>query len=319
MTADKEKIDVPITERRGLGTTGIELTPIGFGCASAWGKALMGKPMITDDEAADLLETAYRLGVRYFDTGFNYGFAEERLGKILKSSKLIRRENIIISTKFGERFTDGKWVDDRSPEWMRQSVKISMERIGVDYLDMLMCHGGQIADITPELLAAMRELKEQGIIRAFGINTFDTDVIEWVCENKNFDFVMLDYNILRQDREPLIKKLYDNGIGVIAGASLAESLYSNRIFKVKKPKDLWYLARAIVRFRGQFFKGRRYRFINNVEGMTGTQIALRYVLNNPYISAAVFGTTTMSHLEDNIKAHGMEIPEDILRRIKDVG
>lgn len=275
--------------------------------------------MISDEDAQKLLETAYELGIRYFDTGFNYGFAEERLGKILANSAVIKRDQVIISTKFGERVEKGKWVPDFSPEWMKKSLHISLKRMEIDSVDMLMCHGGQIKDMTPDLLSEMRKLKEKGIIRAFGINTFDTDVIEWVAKTKTFDFVMLDYNILRQDREALIKKLYDNGIGFIAGAPLAESLYSNRIFKIKSIKDLWYLARAVVRFRGQLMKGRKFRFVNDVDGMTGTQVALKYVLDNQYISSAVFGTTTMAHLEDNVKAQEMKIPDMVLKRIRQTG
>ena len=129
---------------------------------------------------------------------------------------------------------------------------------------------------------------------------------------------MLDYNVMRQDREPLIKSLYENGVGVVAGSALAESLYSNRVFKVKSVKDLWYLARATVKFRDQLFEGRKYRFINEVEGMTGAQIALRYVLDNPYVSSALFGTTTMSHLEDNVLALEKEIPQNVFARIQQV-
>ena len=301
---------------RPLGNTGIEISQLGFGCAAAWAKSVMGKPMISDDEAQKLLETAYELGIRYFDTGFNYGFAEERLGRILEKSKVVRRDQVVISTKFGERVENGKWIPDFSPEWMNKSLRISLKRMRIDSVDMLMCHGGEINDMTPDLLFEMQKLKEKGIIKAVGINTFDTDVIEWVAKTKSFDFVMLDYNILRQDREVLIKKLYDNGIGVIAGAPLAESLYSNRIFKIKSMKDLWYLARAVVRFRGQLIKGLKFRFINDVDGISGTQVALKYVLDNQYISSAVFGTTTIVHLEDNVKAQEIEIPDMVYQKIR---
>ena len=81
-------------------------------------------------------------------------------------------------------------------------------------------------------------------------------------------------------------------------------------------KDIWYLARALVKFRGQLVKGRKFKFINSVEGMTGTQIALKYVIDNPYVTTAVFGTTTMSHLRDNVNSKDLEIPADIIERIK---
>lgn len=298
-------------EKRFLGNTGIKMTCMGFGCASVWGKNL-----ITDKQAQEIFEQAYSLGIRYFDTGYSYGCAEERIGKILKSSKIVTRENIVISTKFGTKKVKGKYVHDFTPEWMNYSVKTSLKRMGTDYIDLLLVHGPKISDLTDVYLNAMRRLKEKGIVKAIGINTFDTDVIEFVCKTKCFDFVMLDYNILKQEREPLIDQLYQSGIGVIAGAPLAESLYSNRIFKIRKLKDIWYLARAFVNFRGQLIKGRKFTFINKVPGMTGTQIALKYVISNTHVTTAVFGTTTPGHLVDNIQAKDVTIPKDILKRIK---
>lgn len=299
-------------EKRPLGNTGIEMTCMGFGCASVWGKNL-----ITDEQAQEVFEQAYSLGIRYFDTGYSYGCAEERIGKILKTSKIVKREDIVISTKFGTKNVNGKYIHDFTPEWMNHSVKTSLKRMGIDYVDLLLVHGPQVTDLTDEYLNAMRKLKKKGIIKAIGINTFDTDVIEFVGRTKCFDFVMLDYNILKQEREPIIDQLYQSGIGVIAGAPLAESLYSNRIFKIRKLKDIWYLARAIVNFRGQLIKGRRFAFVNKVPGMTGAQVALKYVISNPHITTAVFGTTTPSHLTDNVKAKDVVIPKDVLKRIKE--
>lgn len=298
-------------KERILGDTGIKCTEMGFGCASIW-----GKKYITDDEAAALFEKAYALGIRYFDTGYSYGIAEERIGKILSSSKNIKREELIISTKFGTKLVNGKYVHDWSPKWMRHSVKTSLKRMGIEQVDMCMCHGPQVADMTKEFLNAMRQLKEEGLTRAVGINTFDTDVLEYVRDTKCFDFVMLDYNIMRQDREALIAQLYERGIGVIAGAPLAESLYSNRVFQIRSMKDIWYLMRALVNHRDKLAQKHNFKFMNHVEGASSTQIALKYVLDNPGVTTAVFGTTTMSHLIENVGAVDVIITDDIKRKIR---
>ncbi len=304
-------INIREIEKRPLGNTGIELTELGFGCASIWGKRF-----ISDEEAMALFERAYESGIRYFDTGYSYGLAEERIGKILRESKIVKRKDLIISSKFGTKLDAGKYIHDWTPEWMRESVKTSLKRMGIDYLDMLMCHGPQIADMTDEFLDAMRSLKEEGLTRAIGINTFDTDVIEYVRDTKCFDFVMLDYNIMRQDREELIAQLHDVGIGVIAGAALAESLYSNRVFRIRKLKDIWYLARAFVNHRDKLAQKNNFKFMNKVEGVTSTQLALKYVLDNPAVTTAVFGTTTMSHLIENVGAVKIIIPDDIKNKIR---
>lgn len=297
--------------KRELGNTGIEITEMGFGCASVW-----GKKFISDYEAQVLFEKAYELGIRYFDTGYSYGLAEERIGKILKNSTVVDRDAIIISSKFGTKVVEGKYVHDWTPEWMRKSVETSMRRMQVDHLDLLMCHGPQISDLTDELLEALRQLKTDGLTRAIGINTFDTNVIEYVRDTKCFDFVMLDYNIMRQDRENLIEELHDAGIGVIAGAPLAESLYSNRVFKIRKLKDIWYLARAVANHRDKLKQKKNFKFLNNVPNVTSTQLALKYVLDNPNVTTAVFGTTTMEHLIENVQAVNVKLPKRIEEQIR---
>ena len=87
---------------------------------------------------------------------------------------------------------------------------------------------------------------------------------------------------------------------------MAKTLYSNDIYKVRNVTDLWYLLRAYGRNRDMLKKGKAFRFVNNIEGASGNQIALRYVLENPHITAAVFGTTSKAHMLENL--HAAEIP-----------
>lgn len=199
---------------------------------------------------------------------------------------------------------------------MKRSVEISFERLKTDRVEMLHLHGPQIEDMTDKVLYFLSDLKSQGLVRAVGVNSFDTDVLEYICEQKNMDFVMLDYNIMRQDREDLILRMHNNGIGVIGGAALAQSLYSNRVFKVRSKVDVWYLLRALKNWRGHIAQGMNFRFINKVQGITGNQVALRYVLDNNNITSSVFGTSNIEHLCENCKASDIVLPDDITQKIK---
>ena len=297
--------------QRLLGKTGISLSPIGFGCASIWGNRL-----ISDREAIELFETAYSLGITYFDTGHSYGNAEERIGKALRQGS-VPRDRIVISTKFGTRIINGKTVHDVSPAWIRESVETSLARMGTDHIDLLSIHGARSSDFCDDTFQTLDMLKKEGLVRFIGASTSNNmHLIEEIGRNNWFDFVFLRYNILNRSLEPLIETLYRNGIGVIAGAPLAEGLYSNRVFHPHSKKDLWYLARAAAHFRKQLCEGRRYRFIDDVEGMSGAQVALRYVLDNPHVTSAVVGTTSADHLRENMLALQKTIPPDILKRIQ---
>ena len=71
--------------KRMLGNTGIQITELGYGCTALFGKNVMGKQGITDEQALKLVTAAIDSGIRFFDTGFNYGYAEERLGRVLEN------------------------------------------------------------------------------------------------------------------------------------------------------------------------------------------------------------------------------------------
>lgn len=297
--------------QRTLGKTGVSLSPIGFGCASIWGNNL-----ISDREAIDLFETAYSLGITYFDTGHSYGMAEERIGQAL-SRGTVPRDRIVISTKFGTRIQNGKNVHDVSPAWIRESVQTSLRRMNLDYIDLLSIHGARSSDFSEETFSVLDELKRQGLVRFIGASTSnDARLIDEISRHNWFDYVFLRYNILNRKLEPLIETLADKGIGVIAGAPLAEGLYSNRVFHPRSKKDLWYLARAAAHFRKQLREGKQYRFIEQTDGMTGAQVALRYVLDNPHVASAVIGTTSLEHLRADLQTLQMQIPPDVLHRIQ---
>ena len=280
-----------------------------FGCAAAFARNL-----ITDEEAVELINSCLRQGINFFDTGHHYGCAEQRLGLALKN---ISREHVYISTKAGVRIENGKFVKDFSPEWIKESLDISLERMGIDYVDILYLYFPRKENLTAELFLALNELKKQEKVRYIGINTFTPELLEYIAKEKLFDVVMLDYNIVRQDREPVIEKLHEQGITVIAGQALAEGLFSKDLFHICSRKDLWYLLRTFGRksSRELYKEAKRFRFLNKVDGFDASQIALKYVLDNPYIASACFGTASFEHLKKNAEAQNIEIPEDLKRRI----
>lgn len=308
---------------RKLGKTGICLSEIGYGCSALFGKNIIGKEGMDEENAYNLFNIAVKNGVTFFDTGFNYGYAEVRLGQCLERAfkeKITRRENLVIETKCGETLNkDGTYGPlNWDPRWIRESVLISLERLKIDYIDLLAMHGGSVEDYSDSLLNILSDMKSEGVIRACGVNTFNSQTIDWIGNgNTGFDYVMLDYNIMRQDREETIEHLYKQGIGIIAGAALGESLYSNRIFRIKNRNDLWYLLRALKNFRGQIIKGKEYRFLTKSDEGTGSQLALRYVLDNPFITSAVFNTSSVDHLVENLGAINIHISHKLREKIRE--
>lgn len=307
---------------RALGSTGIYLSEIGYGASALFGKDVLGKQGMTDNEAYELITTAIQHGVSFFDTGINYGYAEERLGKCIRKAignGVCNRSDVIIETKCGETVNpDGSYGEmNYSPEWIKQSLEISLKRLGMDSIDMFAMHGGTIKACTDKLIFTFQDMKAQGLIKSYGINTFNTELLEWIAKERCFDYVMLDYNILKQEREPLIQRLYESGVGVIAGAALGQSVYARRR-KIQR-NNLWYFVRSLVKGKELKRKGKMFDFLNDYSNYTANQIALRYLLDNHFLTSAVFNTTSIEHLLENLGAIDITLPNDIVDKIRECG
>jgi len=295
---------------RRLGSTGLRVSELGFGCASWWGKAAFD-----ERQAAALVHEAIAGGVSLFDTGAAYseGQAEPRLGRALKGRDT---SDLTIATKAGTRFEGGRIVRDMSPGAVVASAERSLLRLGLDRLDILQLHGPAVAELTDDLLTALTELKTRGLVRAVGVNSFDPEVIAHAITLTPVDLVMVDYNVLRPEREALIGRARAAGKGVLAGMPLAMGHTRPIMARLKAPRDLWYAARGVARHAEEMRLGARFRFLHDLDDLTGAQAALGFVLENPDVSAAVFGTTRIEHLRENLKASGRAYPTSVMARIR---
>jgi aryl-alcohol dehydrogenase-like predicted oxidoreductase len=296
---------------RSLGNTGLRVSEIGFGCASYW-----GKKVFDETAAIRLIHTAIDHGVTFFDTGASYsgGNAEPRLGRAISGLK--NKHDLVIASKAGS-YTDerGRWREDFSPIGVRRTVEASLVRLGLDAVPLLHLHGPEIANLTDDLLDTLTRLKEEGKVLHLSVNSFDVNVIEHVMTLPLFGVVMIDYNILRPEREPIIAKLAARHIGILAGIALGGGLYLKARFRVRGVQDVWYIARAWKNHRSDFKRARNFRFLEREQRLTAGEIALAWVLRKPEISCAIFGTTRMPHLLANLRASGATISDDLLQKI----
>ena len=295
---------------RPLGATGLTVSELGFGCASWW-----GKPRFDERTAVGLVHEAIDRGVTLFDTGASYsaGEAEPRLGRALRGRDA---SSLVIATKAGTYHAGGGRIGrDMSPAAIAASAERSLRTLGVEALGLLQLHGPAIAelDVAMETLAG---LKARGWVRAIGLNSFDPAVIAHAVGLAGVDVVMVDYNVLRPEREPLIARAAAAGKGVLAGMPLAMGHTKPLLERLRGPQDIWYAARALARHRGELARGRRFRFLHRLPEMSGSQAALAYVLANPGVSAAVFGATRPAHLRENLSASELVLPDGVMARIR---
>jgi aryl-alcohol dehydrogenase-like predicted oxidoreductase len=294
-----------------LGATGLTVSELGFGCASWW-----GKPRFEEATAIGLVHEAIDQGVTLFDTGASYsaGEAEPRLGRALKGRDAGR---LVIATKAGTYHAGGGRIGrDMSPAAVVASTERSLRNLGLEAVGLLQLHGPAIHELNDEMLETLAGLRARGLVRAVGLNSFDPAVMAHAIGLPGVDVIMVDYNVLRPEREPLIACAAAAGKGVLAGMPLAMGHTRPLLARLKGPQDVWYAARALAKHRGELARGRRFRFLHRLPGMSGSQAALAYVLANPGVSAAVFGATRPEHLRENLAASGMVPPADVMARIR---
>jgi aryl-alcohol dehydrogenase-like predicted oxidoreductase len=295
---------------RPLGRTGLTVSELGFGCASWWGKLRFNEGV-----ALGLVHQALDLGVTLFDTGASYsaGEAEPRLGRALKGRDA---SGLVIATKAGTYHAGGgRIARDFRPAAIVASAERSLVNLGLDGLGLLQLHGPSAGELN-DLLPTLESLKARGLARAVGLNSFDPAVIEHAIGLPQIDVVMVDYNVLRPEREPLIARAAAAGKGVLAGMPLAMGHTRPLLSRLKGPQDLWYAARALAKHRGELIRGQRFRFLHGLPDMTGSQAALAHVLANPGVSGAVFGATRPEHLRENLAASGLTLPAEVADRIR---
>ncbi len=151
-------------------------------------------------------------------------------------------------------------------------------------------HGASEHDINDDLLAALQRLRERGLIRHTGINTHSASTLRWMIAHPDaFDVVLLDYNALQQDREPLIDQLQAVGIGVLAGTVLAQGHLLPARPRLPRLADGWYLARAWLKPSSrQLMRSARQmrRAVAAIRSQRPAQTAFAYALGHPAWPAA---------------------------------
>lgn len=207
---------------RHLGRTGLEVSPIGFGAFKIGRNVGIKYPEPYDlpDERASaaLLNAVLDLGINYIDTAAAYGSSEERVGRALAS----RRHEVVLSTKAGESFEDGRSTWDYSSSAMRRSVQRSLHRLQTDVVDVLFLHAGA-EDLRvqreTDVVETMLDLRKAGLARAVGFSGKTTAgakaALAWA------DVLMIEYHTLDRSHGSILDAAHAAGVGVVVKKGLA--------------------------------------------------------------------------------------------------
>jgi aryl-alcohol dehydrogenase-like predicted oxidoreductase len=306
-------------ETRRLGGQGLEVTVLGLGCM---GMSEFYEPRPSEAESIQTIQRALDLGMRFLDTADMYGpFSNERLvGKAIGG----RRDEVVLATKFGNvRGEDGAFLGiDGRPEYVRTACDASLQRLGVDVIDLYYQHRVDPKVAIEETVGAMAELVRAGKVRYLGLSEAAPATIRRAHAVHPISALQTEYSLWSRDPEdeilPAVRKL---GIGFVAYSPLGRGFLSGRYQRFEDLPEGDY-RRMSPRFQGDNF-ARNLRLVGRVQemarekGVTASQLALAWVLAHPDMSA-IPGTTRADHLDENVAATRVKLTEADLERLDEV-
>jgi aryl-alcohol dehydrogenase-like predicted oxidoreductase len=305
---------------RALGRSGLTVSALGLGCM---GMSEFYGP--TDEaEAIATIHAALDAGITMLDTADAYGpfTNEELVGRALRG----RRDGVAVATKFAivrsasdpaKRSISGK------PEYVRAACDASLRRLGIDTIDLYYQHRVDPQTPIEETVGAMAELVRAGKVRHLGLSEATAATIRRAHRVHPIAALQSEYSLWSRDLEDeVLPACRELGIGLVAYAPLGRGFLGGSIRRFEDlAADDW--RRTAPRYQGENFAKNleladRVRALASGLGVTGSQLAIAWVLGRGEDVVPIFGTKRRAYLRENLAALDIRLDADALRRIDEV-
>lgn len=326
-------------ERVRLGSTDVEVTRLGFGTAEIGGLYTA----VPDEQAASVLAHAWDEGVRYFDSAplYGYGNAETRVGRMLRERErggftfstkvgrvLIPRGEVAPGADIDRQLNDGvedghygdtppvRVVYDYSRDGVLRSVEASLQRTGLDRIDILYIHDPDAhwKMAIEEAYPALHELRAQGVVGAIGAGMNQAEMLARFAREGDFDVFMVAgrYTLLDQAALPeLLPLCEEKGISVVA-----VGLMNSGILADPRPGARFDYAAAPPEL---IERAQHLDSVCERHGVDLKTAAIQFPLGHPSVASVTSGVRTIEHFDDYPRALGMDIPDQLWEELRHEG
>jgi len=302
---------------------GLELTELGLGVAQ-FGNLFRET---SDEEAASAVDSAWRSGIRYFDTAPHYGLglSERRLGALLRDYP---RDEFVVSSKVGRLLVPNdndtgamddegfavsatqKRVWDFSRDGILRSVEDSLTRTGLDHFDILYLHDpdDHLEQATTEGIGALIELREQGMVKAVGAGMKHTAPLATLIRRADVDLIMLAgrYTLLEQGAlSDLLPLAVEKNVGVVVAGVYNSGLLSSPRVSPDAKYEYEDAPKALVD---------RANLIASVcegHGVSLPEAAIAYPLMHPAVVSVVVGSRNAAQVDSNVQRYRAQVPPEL--------
>lgn len=300
---------------RTLGRTEITVSPVGLGCM---GMSEFYGPAMDESEAERFLHEAVERGVDHFDTAEMYGIGhnESLVGRALRD----RRDGLTIATKFGplrDRETGAFTGIDGSPENVRRASEGSLQRLGLDHVDLYYLHRVDPSTPIEETVGAMARLVEEGKVRALGLSEANGETIRRAHAVHPISALQTEYSIFsRHVEDDILPTCRELGITLVAYSPLGRGLLTGRFTESERPEGEadFRGAGGQPRFEGDNYEA-NVRLVDTVRavaarrGTSPAQVALAWVIGRGDDVVTIPGTTKSKHLVSNLGALDVQLDD----------
>ena len=306
-------------EYRRLGKLGPQASAIGLGCMSI-GIADTYTSSVRDDASAlALIHRALDLGITLLDTADVYGESERQVGKAIRG----RRGQVVLATKFG--FVDGpdaaKRPIDGRPAYVRKACDASLQRLGVEEIDLYYLHRVDASVPIEETVGAMAELVREGKVKHLGLSEASPASVRRAHQVHPIAAVQSEYSLWTRDPEDaLLPTLRELGIALVAYSPLGRGFLGGRFRTLDDlAPDDW--RRHNPRFQGDNFTKNvaladHVKRLADQRGCTPAQLALAWLLSRNENVLPIPGTSNPERLEENVAALDVRLSEADLARME---
>jgi aryl-alcohol dehydrogenase-like predicted oxidoreductase len=304
---------------RRLGANGPEISVVGFGAWEAGGD--MWGPNPSEEQVVEAIRTGLNAGMTWIDTAEVYGngTSEHLVGTA------IRDRRVLVATKVAPRPGGSGFRSEQ----VRRACQGSLERLGVDRIDLYQLHWPDRSIPVEETWEAMAGLVEDGLARAIGVSNFDQALIERCERIRHVDSLQPNFSMLHLEHRDLIRWCGDRGTGVVGYGPLAFGLLTGAItLQTRFDRRDWRSGRGgDSYYRDMFAPGKRERSLAVVDavrpiadrlGISIAQLALAWVIHQPGITAAIAGSRNPEHVRQNAGAGDIELDEATLKEIEEI-
>lgn len=291
---------------RPLGNTGLQVSILSYG-ASPLGSVFRD---VDESEGIRTVHTALDLGINFLDVSPYYGLtkAETVLGKALKG---VARDRYVLATKVG-RYGDNAADFDFSAARITQSVEDSLQRLGVDAVDLIQCHDieyGDLNQIVEETIPALQKVVAAGKARFIGITGYPLKIFRDVLRRADVDTILsyCRYSLNDTSLQEILPFLGEAGAGIISASPLSMGLLTNR------GTPDWHPAPAALKIAcAKAAQHCRER------GADISQLALQFALQNPRIATTIVGTANPENIRKNVAWSQTAPDAELLAEVREI-